>query len=254
MESEGLASDIRSLASIITGSKSLFAGIADSARVAVQGRRFVKRIGYLMNCIIEGRDRQDARSRLRQVQRIAAAAGGQAIPASVPRVMRAVPFPRMNGLLTPSAKRMNWLHTVVPNSRGGECFQRTEAIFERHAAAMKTHGIGRGYLLSAHGPSGVGIETLIRWSDAPYRIHTHFMSDAERAKLKPRAANPEAARAVAELSHSLLAEWRAIGGVHMQIGRKYPYLETRLPQTAAFLLDPQANARPGRDNQSRQPV
>ena len=123
------------------------------------------------------------------------------------------------------------------HSRGGECFPRTEAVFERHAAAMKTHGIGHGYLLSTHGPSGVGIETLIRWSDAPYPIHIHFMSDAERAKLKTRAANPDAARAVAELSHDILAEWRAIGGVHMQIGRKYPYLETRLPQTAAFLLD-----------------
>lgn len=237
MEGEGLLSDLRTLASIVTGSSSFFTGIADATRIALQGRRFAKRVGYLMNCIVEGRDPQDARSRLRRVQQIATAAGGRAIPASIPRVMRALPFPRMNGLLTPSAKRMNWLHTVVPNSRGGECFRRTEAVFSRHAAAMKTHGIDRGYLLSTHGPSGVGIETLIRWSDSPYPIHTHFMTGEERAKLKQRAANPEAAAAVAALSKDLVTEWRALGGVHMQIGRKYPYLLTRLPQTAALLRD-----------------
>jgi len=237
MASEGLVRDLATLLDVVRGSGSLVSGLRDAASIALHGRRFASKVGYLMNCITEGRDAAEARSRLRRVQAIAAQAGGRAIPASIPKVMRALPFPRMTGLLTPSAKRMNWLHTVIPNSRGGACFLRTEEVFARHAASMKEHGIDRGYLLSTHGPTGVGIETLIRWSDATYPIHTHFLTDQERAKLRTRPANPAAAAAVKALSKDIVAAWAEFGGVHLQIGRKYPYLETRQPATAALLRD-----------------
>ena len=251
MSGEGLAKDLATLVAIVKGSGSLFKGLRDAAVIAARGRRFANDIGYLMNCVTEGRDAQDAQSKLRRVQEIAAKAGGRAVPASIPKVMRAMPFPRMNGLLTPSAKRMNWLHTVVPNSRGSDCFLQTEVVFEKHSAAMKLHGIDRGYLLSTHGPSGVGIETLIRWSDMPYALHTHFMTDEERARIRTRASNPQAAAAITALSRDIIDAWRALGGVHMQIGRKYPYLETRMPATADFLsslkqtLDPDGVINPG---------
>lgn len=237
MASEGITNDIGTLLGIIKGSGSIVSGLRDAAFIAASGRRFADKVGYLMNCICEGRDAADMRSKLRRIRQIATAAGGRAIPASIPRVMRAMPFPRMNGLLTPSAKRMNWLHTVVPNSLGGECFARTEAIFARHEGLMKQWGIDRGYLLSTHGPSGVGVETLIRWADAPYSIHTHFLTDAERSKLKQRSDNPQAAAAVRQISKDILEVWREMSGVHMQIGRKYPYFATRQPATATLLQE-----------------
>lgn len=237
MASEGLTRDVATLFDVLKGSGSLYAGLRSVASIALHGRRFANRIGYVMNCVTEGRDAREARGKLRRVQEIATRAGGRALPASIPRVMRAMPFPPMNGMLTPSAKRMNWLHTVVPNSRGGACFGATEAVFARHASAMKENGIDRGYLLSTHGPSGVGIETLIRWSDASYPIHTHFLATEERAKLRQRAANPPAAAAVKALSKDIVSAWSELGGVHLQIGRKYPYLRTRQPATAALLRD-----------------
>ncbi len=244
MASEGITSDLATLVGIVKGSGSLLSGLKDAALIAASGRRFADKVGYLMNCVCEGRDAADLRSKLKRVRQIATAAGGRPIPASIPRVMRAMPFPRMNGLLTPSAKRMNWLHTVVPNSRGGECFTRTEEIFSRHADLMKECGIDRGYLLSTHGPSGVGVETLIRWSDAPYALHTHFMTDAERSKIKQRPANPCSAQAVREISKDIVEAWRGLSGVHMQIGRKYPYFATRQPGTAKLLEDLKTNLDP----------
>jgi FAD/FMN-containing dehydrogenase len=251
MASEGLGSDIRTLLEVMAGSGGVIAGLRNGVQIAMNGRRFVHKVGYLMNCVTEGRDAKDANSRLNRVRSLARAGGGHEIPASIPRVLRAIPFPRMNGLLTPSGKRMNWLHTVVPNSLGGTCFQVTEDVFRRNADLMKAHGIDRGYLLSTHGPSGVGVETLIRWSDAPYPIHKHYMTDAEKAALKVRQDNPRARQALEKLSGEILSEWRGLGGVHMQVGRKYPYLETRLPETAGFLrslkrmLDPDGIMNPG---------
>lgn len=231
MASQGLRSDLGALVSVLRGG-----GVRDALQIAWSGRRFTKRLGYLMNCIAEGRDRADAQSRMGRIRAIAAEAGGRRVPASVPKVMRATPFPRMNGLLTPSGKRMNWLHVVVPSSRVVACFEATEAAFAAHRNAMRDHGIDRGYLLSAHGPTGVGIETLLRWSDAPLPIHTHFMTDAERARLKVRHDNPGARAAVVALSTDIVARWSELGGVHMQIGRKYPYFATRLPATQELLL------------------
>lgn len=236
MASQGLRADLAVLGQVIRGAGSLPAGLVDAAQIALSGRRFAKRMGYLMNCIVEGRDRGDAASRMRRIRRIAADAGGRRMPASVPKVMRAMPFGRMNGLLTPSAKRMNWLHTVLPASRVVEGFAATEAAFADHAGAMKAQGIDRGYLLSAHGPTGVGIETLLRWSDAPLPIHTHFLTEAERAGLRARKDNPAARDAVAALSADIVGRWAALGGVHMQIGRKYPYFATRVPATADLLV------------------
>ncbi|ODT82436.1 MAG: hypothetical protein ABS76_07390 [Pelagibacterium sp. SCN 64-44] len=235
MQSEGLLADLKTVGQIVRGASSLSSGLRDATLIALHGRRFARKVGYLMNTIVEGSDQREAERRARRVRAIARAAGGREIPASIPRVMRAVPFPPMSGLLTPSGKRMAWLHTVVPNSRGGECFTRTEAVFQRDAEALKALGISHGYLLSTHGPSGVGVETLIRWSDAPLPIHLHFMSEAQRAALKPRADNPAAREKLKELTRTILGEWRQMGGVHMQIGRKYPYMETRQPAVRELL-------------------
>ena len=246
MASQGLKQDLAALRSVLQGG-----GVVDAVQIAMSGRRFAKRIGYLMNCTAEGRDAADAQSRIKRVRAIAAGAGGRRVPASVPKVMQAMPFPAMNGLLTPSGKRMNWLHVVLPTSRVVEGFEATEAVFDAHRDAMREHGIDRGYLLSAHGPTGVGIETLIRWSDEPLPIHTHYMNDAERKRLRVRTANPAAREAVVALSTAMVARWAELGGVHMQIGRKYPYLSTRLPATQAFLrslkatLDPDGVVNPG---------
>ena len=235
MQREGMLADIKMVGQIVKGASSMTSGLRDAALIALHGRRFARKVGYLMNTIVEGGNQGDADRRARRVRAIARDAGGREIPATIPRVMRAMPFPPMSGLLTPSGKRMAWLHTVVPNSRGGECFNRTEAVFQRDAEQLKALGISHGYLLSTHGPSGVGVETLIRWSDAPLPIHLHFMSEAQRAALKRRPDNPAAREKLKDLTRTILGEWRKLGGVHMQIGRKYPYLETRQAPMRALL-------------------
>jgi len=251
MAGEGLGHDLRTAFEVAKGSGGILKGGYNALALALSGRRFISGIGYLMNCVTEGRDSREARSRVARISQLATRGGGRAVPASVSRVLRSIPFPAMNSLLTASGKRVNWLHTMVPNSLGADCFRITEAIFERNEAAMKAHRIDRGYLLSTHGPTAVGVETMIRWPDRSHPIHVEYLSDAERAKIKLRGSNLEAAGVVASISNEVMDAWRSLGGVHMQIGRKYPYFETRLPETAALLrnlkdtLDPDGIINPG---------
>lgn len=238
MASQGLISDLKTVGQVISQSTHKTDGLRDAALIALSGRRFAKKIGYLMSATVEGADRHEARRKLTRLRRIARDAGGVAVPASVPRVQRRIPFPPLNtALLTPSGKRMAWLHVVVPNSLGPQAFTRTEDVFTRMSPELKPNGIGHGYLLSTHGPTAVGVEALIRWPDAPLPLHLNQMTDAERAAVKTRPDNPGARAMLARLTREILSEWRDLGGVHVQIGRKYPYFETREQSFQSLLTD-----------------
>lgn len=244
MAGAGLLDDLGTLRRIVGGSRSLLSGLASAGRIALSGRRFASGTGYLMNAVVEGRDGADMRSRLARLNRIAIDHGGRPLPDSIPRAMRADPFPAMDSLLTPSGKRNAWLHVVVPNSRGAECLLITEEIYARNAERMKQHGIGYGYLLSTHGPSGVGVETLLRWPDEILPIHLLHVPENRRAAIPRHPDNPEGRRVLNEISGQIIEAWTQLGGVHLQIGKKYPYLQTRTPEVRALLNDLKARFDP----------
>lgn len=248
MEGRSVTENLQALKSVATAASSPLKGLKDAVSVAVGGKGFVAKAGYLLNCITEGRTQDEAVSRMERIRAIVGAAGAAETKGSIPRVMRANPFPPVSGLLTPTGKRINWLHTVVPNSRAVECFNETEAIYRRNEAEMERLGVNRGYFLTTNGPSGVGIETLINWSDAPLPIHRHYMGEGDYAT-KP--ADPAAREAVARLTKEIIRRWSELGAVHLQIGKKYPYLETREPAMRALIeqfksiVDPHGVFNPG---------
>lgn len=249
MSRKSVGDDLQALKSVATAASSPLKGLKDAVSVAVGGRGFVDNVGYLLNCIAEGRTQAEALSRMERIREIVRAAGAVETKNSIPRVMRANPFPEVSGLLTPTGKRINWLHTVVPNSRAVECFNETEAVYRRHSAEIERFQIAWGYFLTTNGPSGVGIETLINWSDAPLPIHDHYMKSAGNYVTKP--ADPNARAAVVTITKDIIRRWSELGGVHLQIGKKYPYAETREPATRMLveqfkqLVDPRGIFNPG---------
>lgn len=58
-------------------------------------------------------------------------------------------------------------------------------------------------------------------------------------------------QAVEALNAEVIETWSQMGGIHLQIGRKYPYLRTGLPATRSLvgnlktLLDPHRIFNPG---------
>ena len=248
--SEGVGDDLKTLKAVASSGGSRLKGLKEAASVAIGGRRFADRIGFLLSCVTEGRDANDARARMERVREIAAAHGASETASSVPRVMRAQPFPEPNAIISPTGKRINWLHTVVPNSRASECFDATEGVYARHAEAVERFGIEHGYFLTTNGPSGVGVETLIYWRDAALPIHSHYSGKiVERVGVGEH--DPEARKAVGAITRDIIRTWSEMGAVHLQIGKKYPYLETREPATADLLrgfkamVDPLGIINPG---------
>jgi D-lactate dehydrogenase (cytochrome) len=248
--SEGVGEDLKTLKAVVDAGGSRLKGLKDAAALALGGRRFADKVGFMLSCVTEGRDDHDARSRMQRVREIVAQYGGTETSSSVPRVMRSKPFPEPNGILSPSGKRINWLHTVVPNSRASECYEVTESVYARHQEAVERFGIEHGYFLTANGPSGVGVETLIYWRDGALPIHRHY-SHRIVEKVGPGEPDPQARAAVGAITRDIIRIWSEMGAVHLQIGRKYPYLATRQEPTAALLrsfkeiVDPLGIINPG---------
>lgn len=246
-----LGDDLSALKSVAQSGGSALRGLRDAAAVVARGRRFADDVGYLLNCVSEGADADEARRRMRQIGAIAARHGGRETASSMARVMRADPFPAITGLLSGSSRRIHWMHTVLPNTRGAEGFGATEAVFDSHRATMDRLKITRGYLLSANGPSCVGVETLVHWPDAPYALHRYYLEEVAGRTVTARPENPEARAAVKAICDDLVEAWARLGGAHLQIGRKYPYYETRQAPVRTMLdglkamLDPHGLINPG---------
>ena len=101
------------------------------------------------------------------------------------------------------------------------------------------------------GRSRVLIEVNFYYKDQRTPMIESYLDSSFLQSKHEYPADPSARQAVDELRSGLAEEFRRMGGTHMQIGRAYPYLESRLPETAELLwalkahLDPNQQMNPG---------
>jgi hypothetical protein len=89
---------------------------------------------------------------------------------------------------------------------------------------MRSHGIYlvRNYLLVGH---GFGIEPIFFWPDRLSTYRAHWASPEQREQFADAPANDGGRRAVLELRAQMIAMFRELGSVHIQMGKVYPYRE-----------------------------
>lgn len=251
MRFEGLQEDLESFRSVFAAQKSLLSGLRDAASLALHGRRFLSDVGFLMSAVTEGFMAEEADWRMKRVMEIAHARNGRDLPPSLPKVVRAAPFRRLNRLLGPEGERIVWFHAMLPNSRAVELFAETERVFDTFADDVKRFGLRWGYLISVNGPSTFGIEPIVYWRDAALPIHREYIDPDHFAKLPKHATDATAREAVLRIRTAIVRRWSEMGATHLQIGRQYPYLETRTEGTAGALramkqaFDPAGIFNPG---------
>ena len=251
MRFEGLQEDLESFRAVFASQRSRLAGLRDAASLALHGRRFMGDVGFLMSAVTEGFTPEEADWRMRRVREIAHGEGGRDLPDSLPKVVRAAPFRRLNRMLGPEGERILWFHAMLPNSQATRLFDETEAVFDAHRAEVERFGIRWGYLISVNGPSTFGIEPVVYWRDAPLPIHREYIDASHLAKLPVHAGDDAARDAVVRIRSAVVACWARMGATHLQIGRQYPFLSTRTEGTASAMraikqvFDPQGLFNPG---------
>ena len=245
-----LREDVKALGKVVANSGGVLKGLREGAKVVLAGRDFLEEGAFSVHLSLDGRDPDDADAKAAIVRRIMSAGGTEA-ENTVPKVMRANPFAELNSMLGPGGERWVPVHGSVPFSRAADMYDVCEAVFARHAEAMRVHDIDRGYLVSTVGNAGTLLEPVMYWPDARSPFHERVLDAGYLDKLQKVPANRAAAEAVAALRHDLAVAFMEQGAVSFQLGKFYLYQQGLQPSAAAFLkqlksmLDPHGRMNPG---------
>ncbi len=251
MARASLATDVKTLGSVVAREKSFGKGLMAAAKIALGGRNFVEADEYPLHVIADGRSAGGVAHDIAAARRIASECGGVEIPNTVAKVIRAVPFPPLNSALGPAGEAWVPVHGHVSLSNAPALFDDIQALFARLAPDFETHGISTGYLFTTMSTNAITIEPVFFWPHGWRPVHEATVETSHLARLTQRPPNPAATAVVAQARAGVIALCRKYGAAHFQIGRAYPYRASRDAASMALLdavkavVDPHGLLNPG---------
>ncbi|MGP1281563.1 MAG: FAD-binding oxidoreductase [Parasphingopyxis sp.] len=251
MKRDSLTKDARQLVGMMKSQGGFWKGLKEGAKVVAAGRSFLDDATFSAHLICEGRHQGAVDADMRRIEAIVAEAGGTRVENTIPKVMRANPFPPVNSMVGPDGERWVPVHGVVRHSRARATIDAITALFESRGAEMERLGVGAGYLIMTVGRAGFLIEPVFYWPDRMEELHRRSLEPDHLAKLKGFPANAEARALVGELRAGVIDVFGEMEGVHFQIGRTYPLAERSDPAAWKLLeamkraVDPDGRMNPG---------
>jgi FAD/FMN-containing dehydrogenase len=246
-----LAEDFGTLRKVVAKEASLFKGLQNAAKIAMAGRDIMEPDDYSLHVITEGRSAPAVAADIAEAKRIALAAGGREIENSIARLIRVTPFPPLNSILGPAGERWAPVHGIASLAAAPQVFEDVVAVFAEMADALKTAGVSAGYLYTSLSTNALIIEPVFYWPEERFSIHESLMEKQHLARLPTLAANPAATSVVTETRRRVIDVFARHRCGFFQIGRSYPYRESRDAASIALLeglktlLDPARKFNPG---------
>jgi FAD/FMN-containing dehydrogenase len=251
MKRDSLATDAKALVGMMRAQGGFWKGLTEGAKVVAAGRSFLDDATFSIHLIAEGLTQGEADERMRRIAAIVAGEGGRAVENTIPKVLRANPFPPVNSMVGPDGERWVPVHGIVRHSEAPGVIEAISALYDAHSDDMERLEVGAGYMFLTVATTGFLIEPVFYWPDALGEIHRRSVEPAHFAKLKGYPANVEARALVEVLRAEVIATFGRAGGMHFQIGRTYPLKAGTDPRGWTILeavkahLDPAGRMNPG---------
>lgn len=247
-----LVDDLRYLRGVMRTGRTPLAGLIDGLKIAKTGKKFLSADRYLLHVTIDDPSDGGAEGKLTEVLRVAARHGGDAIEPSIPRALRAMPFNdfTVNAFSDQSLRNLP-THGIFPHSKIKEVGSAVDAFFEARGQAMRKLGITIGTIYFAIGRRAICCESLFYWHDEQLAAHDRKEERSKLERLATMPNRPPAGAAVERMRGDLVALFTKLGAVHCQIGKSYPFRETRKAETYELLewlkkgVDPEGLVNPG---------
>jgi FAD/FMN-containing dehydrogenase len=251
MKRDSLTADAKALGRMMQAQGGFWRAIKEGAKVVAAGRTFLDDARFSAHLIAEDRTEAGAEGRMREIERIMVAAGGRIVENTIPKILRANPFPPVNSMVGPAGERWVPIHGIVRHSRAAETIARISALYEANAAEMERLSVGAGYMFLTIARTGLLIEPVFYFPGALDALHESALEPAHLSKLSRQEESAEARALVDELRHAVITIFGAVEGMHFQIGRTYPIKDHLDPAAWGTLdalkrhLDPTGTMNPG---------
>jgi len=251
LTSKGLLNDFGVLLKVVRSERNLFRGLTAGFKLALAGRSFLPSDAFSLHMTCAARSEAALEADLATCRSICLGLGGQPIPDSIPRAVRASLFPPPDAVLGPEGDRWAALNAKVAHSDAARIMAASEALLAPHQERMKEAGVWMSHLLIAIGQSAFSFEPVFHWRDEWLPVHSRSLSDDVKTRLLEPSPNPEARALVEELRQKLVALFAEFGAASNQLGKTYPYLDALRPESAELAmavkraLDPEGLMNPG---------
>ncbi len=244
-----LQETIKTVFAVAKASSSWPSAINQIAKMGFAGKRFLDKANYMSHCVVEGANKKELAGQIDLIRKVVKPYGFD-LPNTVPTVIRAMPFPALD-VLTPEGKRGLPIQTVLPLSRVCNFHQSLNAYYAKNEAWMQELGITQQPVLGTMGTTGFLYEPVLYWDDRAEEFHSRHTNPDILAKVADAPNNIEAQAAIEKMRLDIIDIMHEHGGVHLQIGKAYPYLRDRSEGSLALIsaikkqLDPKGLMNPG---------
>ena len=212
MKRDSLAADAKALVGMMRAQGGFWRAVKEGARVVTAGRSFLDDAAFSMHFVAEGLTQGEADERMTRTAAICTHAGGRAVENTIPKVLRANPFPPVNSMLGPNGERWVPVHGIVRHSQALATVTAITALFEDHRAADGAAGGRRGLYVPDGGDDRVPDRAGLLLAGplgraAPGEHRAGASGETDRVRRQCRGAR--AGRAIARRGHrDLPGAWR----------------------------------------------
>jgi FAD/FMN-containing dehydrogenase len=216
------------------------------------GMKYLAKVQWSLNVACDASDQAAADRNMAKVRKIARRHGGKRISPAMMIGMRYATFQPIHPLMVGKRGEAGFpSNAMMPLSMAEDAIDALDRFEADNADLMRRHGIYlvRNYLLGGH---SFGIEPILFWPDRLSAYRASWASEEQRAEFADAPANDAGREAVLDLRKRMIAMFRELGTVNIQIGKVYPYREA-LAGTATWellegikgVVDPDRRLNPG---------
>lgn len=251
MKRMSLAEDVKTLGKVIAKEGTIGKGLLAAAKIALGGRTFIEEDEFSLHVIAEGRCKEAVAFDMAAIREIAKRFEGVEVENTVAKVVRANPFPPANSILGPEGESWAPVHGHVSLSNAPKMLADILAYFDEMQPRFDALGIYTGFLFTSLSTNAVTIEPVFFWPRGYRPVHATMVEAAHLSRLPKLDSAPDATAVVTEARDKIKAICQHYGAAHFQIGRTYPYRQSREPGFLRLLdaikaaVDPKGLFNPG---------
>ena len=244
------AKPLEAAKSVFLSAPNLLDGALQVMRMGLAGRSFLKNAVYSAHFGTEGLTAAEAKLKLARVRAIASRHGAE-VANTIPTYFNANPFMELTPILGPNGERWKPTHGVLPFSAVLKHHADFEALVAEYRDRMRQHRVQLTRMLMFFSTNAFIYEPTFLWEDERTIFHRRVYPAALLPGVPEHPANPAGRALVEELKGRIQELCSRNGASHMQVGKDYPYLDSRKPETRALvlelkqLLDPDRLLNPG---------